>query len=150
MPIDLPAIISRFLTPEIIGRIASALGIDRGLAQTAVNAAVPSLLAGFSKVAAQPGGAQRLADAATQQVGTLEKFSGILASGNRSSLVGQGSNMLSSLLGGGDQNALAGAISKFTGLGQGTSGPLLAMLAPVVMGSIAQQQGSTGAPDAGK
>src|SRR5262249_57246934 len=65
-------------------------------------------------------------------------------------LVEQGSNMLSSLLGGRDQSSLAGAIGKFTGLGQGTSGPLLGMLAPVVMGSIAQQQGATRALDPGK
>src|SRR5262249_12035428 len=65
-------------------------------------------------------------------------------------LVEQGSNMLSSLLGGRDQSSLVGAISKFTGLGQGTSGPLLGMLAPVVMGSIAQQQGATRALDPGK
>jgi hypothetical protein len=150
MAFNLPDIISRFLTPEMIGRIASALGIDRNIAQTAVNAAVPLLLAGFSKVAAQPGGAQKLADAGTQHVGTLEKFAGMLGSGNQSGLVEQGSNMLSSLLGGRDQNALAGALSKFTGLGQGTLGPLLGMLAPVVMGSIAQQQGATRALDPGR
>src|SRR5215475_6851051 len=149
MALNLPDIILRFLTPEMIGRIASALGIDRNIAQTAINAAVPSLLAGFSKVAAQPGGAQKLATAATQHVGTLENFAGTLG-GNQPSLVEQGSNMLSSLLGGRDQSALVGAISKFTGLGQGTAGPLLGMLTPVVMGSIAQQQGATRALDPGK
>ena len=150
MAIDLPAIISRFLTPELIGRIASALGIDRNIAQTAINAAVPSLLAGFSKVAAQPSGAQKLADAATQHIGTLENFAGTLGAGNQSSLVQQGSNLLSSLLGSRDQNTLVGAISKFAGLGQGTAGGLLGMLAPVVIGSIAQQQGTSRAPDPGK
>lgn len=150
MAFNLPDIILRFLTPEMIGRIASALGIDRNTAQTAVNAAVPLLLAGFGKVASQPGGAQKLADAATQHVGTLEKFAGMVGSGNQSALVEQGSNMLSSLLGGRDQNALAGVVSKFAGLGQGTSGPLLGMLAPVVMGSIAQQQGATRALDPGR
>src|SRR5215831_2180991 len=111
MALNLPDIILRFLTPEMIGRIASVLGIDRNIAQTAVNAIVPSLLAGFSKVAAEPGGAQRLATAATQHVGTLENFASTLGSGNQSSLVEQGSNMLSSLLGGRDQSALVGAIS---------------------------------------
>jgi hypothetical protein len=150
MALNLPDIILRFLTPEMIGRIASVLGIDRNIAQTAINAIVPSLLAGFSKVAAEPGGAQRLATAATQHVGTLENFASTLGSGNQSSLVEQGSNMLSSLLGGRDQSALVGAISKFTGLGQSTSGPLMGMLAPVIMGSIAQQQGATRALDPGK
>jgi len=52
MPIDGPAIICRFLTPESIGRIASAFGIDRAVAPTAINAAAASRLAGVSKVAA--------------------------------------------------------------------------------------------------
>ena len=50
--------------------------------------------------------------------------------------------MLSSLFGGQSQTALAGAVGKFAGLGQGASGSLLGMLAPVVMGAIAQQQGT--------
>src|SRR5262249_54590348 len=150
MAINLLDIISRFLTPEMIGRIAFALGLDRGIAQTAINAAVPSLLAGFSKVAAQPGGAQKLADAASQQFGTLDKFAGMLGSGNQSALVEQGSNMLSSLLGGRDQSSLVGAISQFTRLGRGTPGPRLGMRAPVVMGAIAQQQGARRALEPGK
>ena len=43
---------------------------------------------------------------------------------------------------GGDQTALAGAVGKFAGLGQGASGSLLGLLAPVVMGTIAKQQGT--------
>jgi hypothetical protein len=47
--------------------------------------------------------------------------------------------MLSTLLGSQDQNALAGAIGKFTGMSQGATGSLLGMLAPVVLGMIKQQ-----------
>jgi hypothetical protein len=50
--------------------------------------------------------------------------------------------MLSSLLGGRDQTALAGAVGKYAGLGQSASGSLLGMLAPIVMGTIGQQQGT--------
>jgi hypothetical protein len=149
MPINLPALVSRVLTPEVIARIAAVLGIDRNIAQTAINAAVPSLLAGFSNVAAQPGGAQRLATAA-QQTGTLENLAGMLGTGSQSSLVERGSSMLSSLLGGQGQNALVGAISRFTGLGQGAAGPLLGMLTPVVMNTIGQQQGGSRALDPDK
>jgi len=51
-------------------------------------------------------------------------------------------------VGGRDQNALIRAISKFTGLGQGASGSLLGMLAPIVMGTIGQHQSATRALDA--
>jgi hypothetical protein len=150
MPINLPALVTRFLTPETIGRIASALGIDRNIAQTAVNAAVPSLLAGLGNVAAQPGGPQRLANAAAQQTGTLENFASMLGATSQSPFIERGSNMLSSLLGSRGQTALVGAISKFTGIGENAATPLLGMLTPVVMHTIAQQQGATGALDPNK
>jgi hypothetical protein len=142
MATNLVSLVMQFLTPDMIGRIAAVLGLDRNTAQTAVNSAVPALLAGFSSTAAQPGGAQKLVDAATQ-TGTPEGFARILGAGNQSSLIESGSQMLSSLLGSGDQNALAGAIGKVAGMGQGTTGSLLGMLAPVLLGTIAQQQGTT-------
>lgn len=143
MATNLVSLVMQFLTPDMIGRIASALGFDRNTAQSTIAAAVPSLLAGFTGVASQPGGPQKLADAATQNSGALENFAGMLGAGNQSSLIEQGSQMLSSLLGSRDLSALAGAIGKYTGVGQGGIGSLLGMLAPVVLGTIAQHPGAT-------
>jgi len=147
---NLVSLVSQFLTPEMITRIASAFGYDRSTVQKAIEGAIPSLLAAFSGVAAQPGGPKKLADAATSQVGTIDRFAGILGSGSQSSFIQQGSQMLGSLLGSSDQNALTGAISRFAGIGQGASGSLLGVLAPVVMGMIAKQQGTAQALDPGK
>jgi hypothetical protein len=138
---NLVSLIMQFLTPDMVTRIASMLGLERGAAQSGVAGAIPSLLAAFSGVASQPGGPQKLADAATQQRDTLSNFSNILTGGNQSSFIQQGTQMVSSLLGSRDQNALTGAISKFAGIGQGATGSLLGMLAPLVMGMIAKQQG---------
>ena len=142
MAINLVSLVMQFLTPDMIGRIASALGLDRNNAQTAIGAGVPGLLAGLSGVALQPGGGQRLANSAKQFSGTLGNFANMLGTGGQTSFVEKGSQMLASLLGGGNQTALAGAVSKFAGLGQGASGSLLGLLAPVVMGTIAKQQGT--------
>ena len=60
MATNLVSLIMQFLTPDMIGRIASALGLDRTNTQTAIGAAVPGLLAGLCGVATQPGGAQSL------------------------------------------------------------------------------------------
>ena len=49
--------------------------------------------------------------------------------------------MLLSLVGGQNQNALTEVIADFTGLNQGVTASLLAMLAPIVMGTIARHQG---------
>jgi hypothetical protein len=140
MAINLVSLIMQFLTPDTIGRIATALGLDRKIAQTAIGAVVPALLAGFSNTAAQPGGAQKLVDAARQQIGTLGNFANMLDAGGQSSFIEKGSQILSALLGGQDQKSLTQAVTKFAGAGQGAAGSLLGMLAPVVLGTIGQQR----------
>jgi len=74
---------------------------------------------------------------------TLEDFASMLGAGNQSSLIERGSQVLSSLLGGRDQSALAGAIAKYTGVSQGAVSSMLEMLAPVVAGAMARQLGAT-------
>src|SRR5262245_62892919 len=119
MATSLVSLVMQFLTPDMIGRIASALGLDRSHAQTAVGAAVPALLAEFSSVAAQPGGAQKLVDAARQQTGALGSFASMIAGGSQSSLLERGSQMLGSLLVGWVQTAVAGSVGMFAGMGMG-------------------------------
>jgi len=148
MATNLVSLVMQFLTPDTVGRIATALGFDRNKVQSAISGAVPALLAAFNDVAAQPGGPQKLADAARQQTGSLESLASVLAAGGQSSLVDKGSQLLSSLVSGQNQNTLIGAITKFTGLGQGASGSLLGMLAPIVMGTIGQHQSAAGALNA--
>jgi len=148
MATNLISLVMQFLTPDMVGRVATALGLDRNKVQSAISGAVPALLAAFNNTATQPGGAQKLADAAKQQAGSLENFASVLATGGQSSLLEKGTQMLSSMVGGQNQNALTDAVAKFTGLGQSASGSLLGMLAPVVMGTIAQHQGTTRGLDA--
>jgi len=148
MATNLVSLAMQFLTPDMVGRIATALGFDRNKVQSAISGAVPALLAAFNDVATQPGGAQKLADAARQQTGSFGNLASVLAAGDQSSLLDKGSQLLSSLVSGQNQNALIGAITKFTGLGQGASGSLLEMLAPIVMGTIGQHQSAAGALNA--
>jgi hypothetical protein len=44
MASNLVSLVMQFLTPEMVGRVATALGLDRSLVQSAINAAVPGLL----------------------------------------------------------------------------------------------------------
>jgi len=146
MATNLVSLVMQFLTPDMVGRIATALGFDRNKVQSAISSAVPGLLAALNNVATQPGGAQRLADAARQQTSSLGNFASMLATGGQSSF--QASQVLSSLVGNQNQNALTEAIAKFTGLGQGATGSLLGMLAPIVIGIIGKHQGAAGGLDA--
>jgi Bacterial protein of unknown function (DUF937) len=143
MATNLVSVIMKFLTPDMISGIASAFGLDRNDASSAVEAGVPALLAAFAGVAARPGGPQKLADAAKQEMNTLDKLPGMVGAAGQT-VAERGTKMLSSLLGSRDQTALESAIGKYSGIGSGASSSLLGALAPVVMGAIAQQQGSRG------
>jgi hypothetical protein len=132
MATNLVSLVMQFLTPDMITRIAAALGLDRGNAETAVGGAVPTLLAGLSSVAAKPGGAQSLVDAVKQQSGALDSFASMIGGSGQSSFVEKGSQMLASLFGSRDQSALAGAVGKVAGLGQSASSSLLGMRDKVV------------------
>jgi hypothetical protein len=81
MAINLVSLVTQFLTPEMIGRIASSLGFDRTMTQKAITAAIPAILAALTKVAAQPSGAQKLADVTRQQSNVLNSFANMLGKG---------------------------------------------------------------------
>ena len=141
MATNLVSYIMQFLTPDLIGRIAATLGLDRNDTQTGVAAAVPALLAALGGVAAKPGGAQNLVDTIKQQSSVVENFGSMIATGNPSSFVDKGSSLLMSLLGSSDQSSLVGAIGSFARLGHSGGSSLLGMLAPLVMGLIGKQIG---------
>ena len=141
MATNLVSYIMQFLTPDLIGRIAGVLGLDRNDTQTGVTAAIPALLAALGSAAAKPGGAQSLVDTIKQQSSAAENFGSMIATGNPSSFVDKGSSLLMSLLGSHDQSTLVGAIGKFAGLGHSGGSSLLGMLSPLVLGLIGKQIG---------
>ncbi|MDR6756146.1 hypothetical protein J2Y48_001436 [Mycoplana sp. BE70] len=141
MASNLVSYLMQFLTPDVIARLAAALGLDTDKVQRGVAAAVPAVLAGLAGVAAQPGGAQKVADAAGQQSGVLDNLGGLLSGGGQSPLMQSGSQLLSSLLGGNVSGALASSIGNYSGLGQNAGNSLLGMLVPLVLGGIAKNTG---------
>jgi hypothetical protein len=144
MATNLVSYMMQFLTPDMIGRIAGALGLNRSDAQSGVSAVVPALLAAFSGLADKPGGAQSLVNTVKQQSGVLDNFASMIGGNNLSSFIERGSSLLTSLLGSHDQAALTGAVARSAGLGQNKTTSLLGMLAPVVMGLIGRQIGTRG------
>ena len=148
MATNLISLVMQFLSPDMVHRIAAALGLDRNKVQSAIDGAVPALLAAFNYTATQPGGAQKLADAATREIGSLRNFASALADGEQSSLFENGSQMLASLVSGQDQNAITEAIAEFTGLEEGSSGSVIGILTPAIMGTIAKHQHAAGSLDA--
>lgn len=141
MASNLVSYLMQFLTPDTVARLAAALGLDTEKVQRGVAAAVPALLAGLAGVAAQPGGAQKVADATRQQSGVLDNLGGLLSGGSPGSLAQSGTQLLSSLFGGSTSGTLANAVGNYSGLGPNAGGSLLGVLAPLVMGGIAKKIG---------
>jgi hypothetical protein len=142
---NLVSLAMQYLTPDVINRIASALGVDKSAIGKAATAAVPALLGSFANAASSRDGAAKLADAVGQQsAGILDSLASTIGGPGQQSLVNSGISALSSLLGGSAAPALAGALSKFTGMGQGSSSSLIGMLAPAVLGTLGDQQAEQG------
>jgi hypothetical protein len=144
MSTNLVSYVMQFLTPDMVGRIASALGLNRSDAQSGVTAAVPALLAAFSGLADKPGGAQSLVNTIKQQSGVADNFASMIGGSNQASFIERGSSLLTSLLGSHDSASLASAVGRFAGLGQTRATSMLGMLAPLVMGLIGKQIGTRG------
>jgi len=144
MATNLVSVVMQFLTPDMIAKIASALGLDRNVTQKAITGAIPALLASLADVASSPNGARQLTNKLTQQSGSLESLKDLIGGSGQNSLAETGSSMLSGLFGGGTLDTMAQTIGKFAGIGEGASKSMLGMLGPVVLGALGQQQRSTG------
>jgi hypothetical protein len=144
MASNLVTAVMQFLTPDMIAKIASALGIDRSVAQKAVSGAVPALLAGLTDLVSTPNGARQLGNVLTQQSGSLDTLKGLLGGSDSRSLADSGSSMLSGLFGNGAMDTMAQSIGKFAGVGDGAAKSILGLLGPVVFGVLGQQQRGAG------
>ncbi|HEY5207037.1 MAG TPA: DUF937 domain-containing protein [Roseiarcus sp.] len=142
MAINLVSLVSQFLTPQLIGGLARALGINEAVAQKLVAAAVPAILASLATAAAAPGGAQKVSDAVSNSdPDILTKLSGAVTGGN-TRFLNEGGTLLSGLLGGGGLSSLTGALSQFSGAPQPATQALLGTVTHAAVGTIGQQDPS--------
>jgi hypothetical protein len=134
--------VSQFLTPQLVGGLARALGINEAVAQKLVAAAVPAILASLGTAAAAPGGAQKVSDAVSMSdPDILTKLSGAITGGN-TRFLNEGGTLLSGLLGGGGLSSLTGALSQFSGAPQPATQALLGTITHATVGTIGQQDPS--------
>ena len=145
MASNLSSEVSQFLTPEIIARIASALGLDKTSTEKAVVGAVPTLLASLISLVSKPAGATRLSDAVSkQEPGVLSSLASVIGKPGQKALIDNGASALSSLLGGSAVSSLGSALAHYAGTGVGGSKSLLGLLGPVVLGVLGNEQRRSG------
>ena len=142
MAINLVSLVSQFLTPQVVGSLARALGINEAVAQKLVAAAVPAILASLGTAAAAPGGAQKISDAISNSDPDILAKITQAASGGNTRFLNEGANLLNGLLGGGGLSSLAGALSQFSGAPHPATQTLLGTAMHAAVGAIGQQDPS--------
>ena len=75
MAINLVTSIMQSLTPDMIAKIAALLGLDRGIAEKAIGAGIPAILASFANIASSPEGARQLSSSATPSADRIRRVS---------------------------------------------------------------------------
>ena len=135
----------QYLSPMLIDRIASSLGIQSPLVKTAIAAILPSILAGLTGVASRPGGGRQLGEVlGKQNTDILGDLGNIFGGAKQAEVTKSGFDSLRDLLGGNALSGLTGAIGKFSGIGDAPVQGLVGMVAPVVLGTLAKEQKSSG------
>ena len=145
MATNLVSQIVEALGPTIVARIASSLGFDQSSTQKAINAAVPGLLAALISLVSKPQGANKLNDVvAKQPPGILSSLADVIGGSGQKAFVDRGGSTLSSLLGGTTVSALASALGRYAGIGEGGSKSLFGLLGPAVLGVLGHEQRERG------
>lgn len=138
---NLTGLLSEALNNDTVSQISQQIGADEGTTGNAIQAALPMLLGGLANNSASETGAASLLGALDQDHdgSILDDLGGFL--GNFSS--GPGAGILGHIFGG-SQGAVEQGVSQASGLDMGKVGPLLMMLAPIVMGALGRTQRESG------
>jgi hypothetical protein len=143
-------VISQMITQQLSGaasqQIAARLGVSESTANTAVQIAVPLILAALARNASQPEGAQELHQAvANDHDGSIfDNLMGYLGNPQQAN----GAGILGHVLG--DQRGtVENNLAQATGLDQNAAGNLMEMVAPLVMGAVGRTQQQNGLDPSG-
>ncbi len=146
MSINLVDLVMKQVGGNLPGVLGSLLGESADKTKGALDGAVPAILGGLMGVASKGGAAadQLAAAVGGQDDSMLDNLAGMLGGGEHRAIADQGGSLLKSLLGDGVAGSLVGAVSKFSGLGSGSSKSLLGTLVPIVMSVLGRQQKNQG------
>jgi hypothetical protein len=131
------AIKNQLFSDGHLNQLSSLIGAGEGATKSAIGAAVPALLSAISNLASSGRGAEKLASALGHfDTGSLGNTAHML-SGQADSVLEQGKNLLSTLLGGNTLSGIVNAVSRFSGIGSAAVQKLLGYLMPMILGGIA-------------
>ena len=140
---DLSELLNSAIGQSIVRNVAGQLGVNENQASSAVNMAIPAILAGMTRNAQSPQGAASLNNAleSKHDGSLLENLSGMLQ-GHSSELQSDGDGILGHVFGN-NRTTVEQGIAKKSGLSLSKIGPLLAIVAPVVMAYLGKEKRQT-------
>lgn len=129
---------------DVQRQLGAQIGADPQATGSAIQAALPMILAGLTRNASQPGGADALHRALQDDHdGSLLDNLGGLLGGALGGRAANGPGILGHVLGD-RQDAAQRAVAGSSGLNGAQAAQLMAMLAPIVMGALGRAQRSQG------
>ena len=145
---DLLSMLQGQLSEGMLDQLTNQLdGADRQQTAVAASGIMSTLMGALAKNAAQPEGANNLANALDKDHdGSILDDLGGLFSGNvqpQNQRAANGAGILNHLLGDKQSNAID-MISQLSGLDNGKTGNLMSMLAPIVMGTLGKTKRQQG------
>ena len=145
MSFNLMDMVKGQISDQLVGQIGGLLGESPDKAKSAIDSAVPTLLAGMGEAAQNPNGADTLFNLMNRQDDqVIDNIGSMIGSNQSSELIESGTRGLGSLMGNKGVTSMIGGLSGHTGLGKGSSGSLLGMLAPLVMGQLKRKSAADG------
>lgn len=121
-----------------VDQISRQLGVNPGLAQAAISAALPMIVAGMAKHASQPDGATAIQEAAQTHQDVPDNIGSVLQAGPPADAAGGGGGLLGRILGQHHATVQDG-VERATGLDNEKTRKLLMMLSPIVLGMLARK-----------
>jgi OOP family OmpA-OmpF porin len=128
-----------YFNHDLINKAASSLGESESGISKAVSAILPAVITGISEKASTTEGATTIAKLATEEHndGILDSISGFLHHDSSSSLISKSSNAINAIFGkSGQSNMLTNLISNFAGIKSSSTGTILSMAVPLVLGLL--------------
>jgi hypothetical protein len=134
-------IITQQLGRGAVSSIAQRLGVSEATTNTAVQIAVPLIVAALARNAARPEGAQQLHQAINNDHdgSIFNNVMGYLSDPQSAN----GAGILGHVFGG-QQASIESNLAQATGMDQSSAGGLMETLAPLVMGAVGQTQQQNG------
>jgi outer membrane protein OmpA-like peptidoglycan-associated protein len=132
---------------ETLTRIASAIGESPGKTQTALSSVLPAVMSSLATKASTPQGATELLDVMKRNnldTGQYANVAGAIGAPNAASnLIGTGNSLLSTLFGN-RTKAVTDWVASQAGINPASSGSLLSLAVPLVLGLIGRRLGGRG------